>query len=190
MPRRSKRHRATKLVQIDLWGRPVTEEPLEGSSGVLTLDFETQAVRIVKVRGEPWWVLSDVARVLGYKDATHASRSLRDRHKGPHLVETLGGRQQMAIVSEAGLYRLMMRSERPEAERFQDWVTDEVLPSIRRTGTYNLHSLSRVAKEAKRLRADRETAKIRCDQIDINKASNARLAARALLARRAARRRS
>jgi anti-repressor protein len=87
------------------------------------------------IKGDPWWVLTDVARVLGYRDATAAGRILRDKHKGTHQTCTPGGEQEMLVVNEAGLYRLMMRSDRPEAERFQDWITHEVIPSIRRTGT-------------------------------------------------------
>jgi prophage antirepressor-like protein len=164
---------------------------LEGSSGVLLLDFEGSAVRIVKIRGEPWWVALDVCRALGISNNSDAvSRLDPDEKDEVGITDPIGRKQMTTVVDESGVYELIFASRKPEARRFKKWVKREVLPSIRRTGTYSLHSSSRVAKQAKRLRADHETAKIRCDQIDINKASNARLAARALLARRSARPRS
>jgi prophage antirepressor-like protein len=168
--------KAARPQQLDLFGHPIEEPKTAPLSEIIPLDFETHAVRMIMIKGQPWWVLSDVARVLGYGSAKDAGRLLRDKHKGRHPVPTLGGEQEMLLVNEAGLYRLMMKSERPEAERFQDWITEEVLPTIRRTGTYTHRQISRVAKQQKRLHCDEETAKVRCDSIDVNKASHSRLA--------------
>lgn len=86
--------------------------------------------------GEPWFVAADVARALGYRDAANAVRSLKDHHRGTRSVSTPSGDQRMTVLSESGLYRLVMRSDVPKAEPFQEWVTGEVLPAIRKTGRY------------------------------------------------------
>lgn len=79
---------------------------------------------------------TDVAKILGYRDGANMVRNLRERNKGTHSVSTLGGSQTLNIINEPGLYQAVMKSKLPEAERFQDWVTDEVLPSIRKHGGY------------------------------------------------------
>lgn len=88
--------------------------------------------------GQVWFVATDIARILGYKDASHALRGLEEDEKGLHNVETLGGEQTLTIVSEAGLYTLLVRARVEAAKPFRRWVTHEVLPSIRRTGSYSL----------------------------------------------------
>lgn len=117
------------------WSEPA-EAKADPGTEVMPLTFETSRVRVVMIRGEPWWVLADVARVLGYRDASSASRCLLAHHKDTHRTCTPSGTQELIIVSESGLYRLIMRSNKPETERFQEWVTSEVLPSIRKTGRY------------------------------------------------------
>lgn len=104
---------------------------------ILPFTFKTKSVRTVILDGEPWFVASDVAAVLGYRDAHNAGRQLAEHQRGTHLVSTpKGGSQKVVIINESGLYRLVLRSRKPEAEAFSDWVTGEVLPSIRKTGSY------------------------------------------------------
>jgi anti-repressor protein len=105
---------------------------------VQPFDFDGMQVRVVMQDGSPWWVASDVAKALGYRNAPDAIRSLRPEQTRTHSVRTSAGPRQATILSESGLYRLVMRSGRPDAERFQDWVTDEVLPAIRKTGSYSV----------------------------------------------------
>ncbi len=88
--------------------------------------------------GEPLFVASDIAKTLGYGDATHMTRRLDDDEKGLRQVETLGGVQQMTVITEAGLYSAILGSKVEGAQRFKRWVTHEVLPSIRRHGGYML----------------------------------------------------
>lgn len=166
--------RPCQFVQRDLWGNPIEGSPAPPTT-VMPLDFERFVVRILLIRGEPWWVLADVARVLGFRDAANAGRVLKDKHKGTHPVSTLGGTQETTIINESGLYRLIMRSNKPESERFQDWVTEEVLPEIRKTGAYASRG-GRVAREARRLKTNGETARARCDQFTLNKLANRELA--------------
>ncbi|UOK17169.1 antirepressor [Bordetella phage vB_BaM-IFTN3] len=86
--------------------------------------------------GEPWFVCTDVASALGYLTAKDAARHLDDDEKGRHIVPTPGGDQNVTIINESGLYALVLRSRKPEARKFAKWVTSEVLPTIRKTGSY------------------------------------------------------
>ncbi len=95
-----------------------------------------QSVRTLLLDGEPWFVAADTTAILGYRMASDATRWLDEDEKGTHLVSTPGGDQLASIVSEPGLYSLIMRSNAIGAREFQRWVTHEVLPSIRKTGSY------------------------------------------------------
>ena len=93
--------------------------------------------------GEPWFVAADVARVLDYRTASDAIRyldddeadTLKQRIRSENGVEQ---ERQMLIINESGLYNLIFRSRKPEAKKFRKWVTEEVLPSIRKTGSYSV----------------------------------------------------
>jgi len=102
-----------------------------------------QAVRTVTVNGEPWFVAADVCRILGIGRTHDAVRGLDGDERGTDTVRTPGGEQQVSIISEAGLWSLMLRSRRPEARAFRRWVTHEVIPAIRRTGTYTAADISK-----------------------------------------------
>lgn len=103
-----------------------------------TFTFNIHAVRIVMRDGEPWFVATDIAEVLGYRDAEKAARHLPTHQKTttPIPGSASGGNPNRTIISEGGMYRLVLRSRKPEAAAFTDWVTNEVLPSIRKTGAY------------------------------------------------------
>ena len=95
------------------------------------------SVRIIDKAGQPWFVGKDVAVALGYSNPQKAIREhVRDAHKGVNEMDTPGGKQQLAIIDEAGLYSLVMRAKTEKAEDFQEWVTGEVLPAIRKHGGY------------------------------------------------------
>lgn len=99
-------------------------------------DFNGQQVRTVTADGEPWFVASDVAKILGYREAYHLTRGLDEDEKGPRNVGTPSGEQEMTTISEAGLYSAIIRSRVPAAREFKRWVTHEVLPAIRKHGGY------------------------------------------------------
>ena len=103
---------------------------------IQVFDFEDNAVRVVDIDGEPWFVAADVARVLEYRNAPDAVRNLDDDERGTHIVRTPSGDQEMTVINESGLYHLVLVSRKPEAKKFRKWVTAEVLPSIRKTGAY------------------------------------------------------
>lgn len=95
-----------------------------------------QSVRSVVVDGEPWFVAKDVCDVLAHSNSRVAVGRLPERMRGVTEADTPGGRQSVQIVNEAGVYRLVMRSNLAAAEAFQDWLAEEVIPAIRRTGSY------------------------------------------------------
>lgn len=86
--------------------------------------------------GEPMFVAKDVAVILGYRDAANMTRRLEEDEKGTRSVSTPGGEQQMAVITEPGLYSAILGSRVPEARAFKRWVTHEVLPALRRDGGY------------------------------------------------------
>lgn len=99
-------------------------------------------IRIVVMDGDPWFVASDVCRALDIGNPRMAVERLDDDEKGVSTIDTLGGKQQMTIISEPGLYSLVLTSRKPEAKQFKRWVTHEVIPSIRKTGAYAARPMS------------------------------------------------
>lgn len=93
-------------------------------------------IRIIKKNNEPWFVARDICRNLGINNTTMAVQRLDSDEKGVNSIDTLGGNQEMFIISESGLYSLVLSSKKPEAKQFKKWVTSEVLPSIRKHGAY------------------------------------------------------
>lgn len=103
---------------------------------LVPFSFEQSTIHALSLP-EPWFVARDVAAALGYRDANKMTRMLRDDEKGTRLVGTLGGPQQVAIINEPGLYRAIFASRAETAERFRRWVLHEVLPTLRKTGSYS-----------------------------------------------------
>ena len=104
----------------------------------LSFSLEDFQLRAFIEEGEPKFVATDVATALGYQSAKDMTRLLDDDEKGRHIVPTLGGQQEVLVLTEAGLYSAILKSRRPEAKRFKRWVTHDVLPSIRKTGGYSI----------------------------------------------------
>lgn len=106
--------------------------------------YQGNEVRTVEVNGEPWFVLKDVCAVLGIGNSRMVFDRLDSDEKGVSQIDTPGGLQNVNIVNESGLYNVLLRSDKPEAKPLRKWVTSEVLPSIRKTGSYNQKPLSPV----------------------------------------------
>lgn len=104
--------------------------------------FSGTDIRVVTKEGQPWWVAKDVCDVLEIKNSRDALSRLDDDEKGVASTDTLGGTQQVQVVNESGLYSLVLSSRKPEAKQFKRWITHEVIPAIRKTGTYSITSLS------------------------------------------------
>ena len=96
-------------------------------------------IRTLTIDGEPWFVGKDVAEILGYKDSVNALKSHVDEEdKLRWQITTSGQRRDVSLINESGLYSLILSSKLPNAKQFKRWVTSEVLPAIRKTGTYSV----------------------------------------------------
>lgn len=92
--------------------------------------------------GTAWFIATDVARILGHRDAANALKGVDEDERGTTIVSTPGGEQTLSTVSEAGLVTVLMRARVEAAKPFRRWITHEVLPSIRKTGSYSLPGAS------------------------------------------------
>lgn len=100
-------------------------------------------IRTVIINNEPWLVGKDVAEALGYERTADAIRQhVEDEDKGVGEIQTPGGIQKMTTINESGLYSLIFGSKLESAKRFKHWVTSEVLPSIRKIGSYEMEQYS------------------------------------------------
>ena len=104
---------------------------------IQNFSFNGNQVRTVLIDSKPYFVGKDITKVLGYKNFRDAlTRYVPDRFKGVEKLDTPGGKQEMTVISEPGMYKLVFKSHAPNAERFTDWVASEVLPSIHKYGAY------------------------------------------------------
>ncbi|MGX0910210.1 phage antirepressor [Staphylococcus caprae] len=107
-----------------------------------TFNFEELPVRTLSINDEPYFVGKDVADILGYKRTADAIREHVDSEdKGVGKIQTPGGKQNVTIINESGLYSLIFSSKLETAKRFKRWVTSEVLPAIRKHGIYATDSV-------------------------------------------------
>lgn len=114
------------------------------NTDITTYDFNDNIVRVIDIDGQPWFVASDVCRAIGYAvksngsvNTTHSLRILdTDEVNTPPMSVGKGGGRAAKIISESAVYKLVMRSDKPEAREFQNWVTKVVLPAIRKDGGY------------------------------------------------------
>lgn len=108
------------------------------SNEIQRFDFKGESLRaLTNMAGEPWFVLKDCMSILDLGNPTETVKMFDDdEFSTTEVIDSIGRRQQAYIISEPGLYRLVMRSRKPEAKEFQRWVTHEVLPSIRKHGAY------------------------------------------------------
>ena len=119
-------------------------QELPNASSALKLFENPQfRVRVIMRCSDPWFVAKDACDCLELTNVSKACQTLDEDEKGITKVYTLGGSQDMMLISESGLYTLIMRSNKPEAKVFRKWVTSEVLPSIRKTGSYDMTQISR-----------------------------------------------
>jgi prophage antirepressor-like protein len=127
---------------------------------LIPFHFGSHTVRVeIDEHGNPWWIAMDVCEVLALKNVSNAVGRLALGEKGIRLTD------KQLIINESGLYRLIFRSDKPEAKAFQAWVFEEVLPSIRKTGTYNAGSsaLPKVKNPAHQMLID---AIVRLDAVE------------------------
>ena len=118
--------------------RRAMEDQMHWSGEFLKLINKTLGVEIrtLVIKGEPWFVAKDVCDALALGDTSKVISRLDDDEKGVVSTDTLGGKQEMNIINEFGLYRLILESRKPEAEEFKRWIIHEVLPALRKYGRY------------------------------------------------------
>lgn len=150
------------------------------NAAVVPFRYEgTRELRTVIVDGEPWFVAGDLAAILGYRMASDMTRTMDDDEKGTHRMRTPSGDQDLAVVSEGGMWRAIVQRQvgrmddgpRDAVRNFQRWVTHTVLPEIRKTGTYGVaKALPQTYAEALRALADQaeahELAKVRITELE------------------------
>ena len=106
-------------------------------NAIQVFTYNSNQVRMLNKNGEPWWVLADVCKVLGIANPTQTAARLDDDERAMLDIGLRNGK--VNCINESGLYSVILRSDKKEAKSFRKWVTSEVLPSIRRTGTYSIH---------------------------------------------------
>lgn len=114
---------------------------------LMPFKFEETNVRtLVKEDGSIWFIAKDVCDVLEYKTwQVNIISHIPDEWKGVNRINTLGGNQEVSILSESGLYFFLARSDKPKALPFQKWIAGEVVPSIRKTGSYSVKKADKFA---------------------------------------------
>jgi prophage antirepressor-like protein len=100
--------------------------------------FEGTTVRSVEKDGEFWFVASDIAKALGYRDAEKMTRGIDEDEKGTHIVGTLGGEQEVFVICESGVFDALSRSRKDTAKEFRRWLRKDLLPTLRKEGSYHM----------------------------------------------------
>lgn len=122
-------------------------------TALIPFHFEGRSVRVVKIDGEPWFVGKDVAEAIGYADTTNAIKQHCKGVAKHHPLATAGGMQEVRVLSEPDVLRLIVKSGLPAADKFERLVFEEILPTIRKTGSYSIRPTqpTEVAAQAARL---------------------------------------
>ncbi len=147
-----------------------------------TFVYSGAEVRTVKKDGAPWFVLKDVCGVLNLGTPSRVAERLDgDEVSLTHLTDSLGRLQETTVISESGLYNVILRSDKPEAKPFRKWVTAEVLPAIRRSGGYiaGQNDLSPAELMAKAIKVAEQTLAERDARISSLQVQNAIMAPKA-----------
>ena len=106
-----------------------------------TLSFNNKNIRVIGTCDDPWFVAKDICNVLEIKDVSMALTKIPEKWKGTKVIGTLGGNQNLRIINESGIYKLILRSNKPIAEKFQEVVCEEILPTLRKKGEYKIQSI-------------------------------------------------
>lgn len=140
-------------------------------TNITPFTYDDHPVRVVTIDGEPWFVLVDLCKVLDIANPRNVASRLDDDSKGVRTMDTPGGAQDLTIVSEAGMYEVILLSRKPEAKAFKRWITHEVIPSIRKHGGYLTPEMT------ERVLSDPDTIIALATQLKTERAKTAKLAA-------------
>ena len=144
-------------------------------ANIQVFEYQNNKVRTVDMDGEAWFVLKDLCEVLHLGTTAKVAERLDDDEKGMNQIHTPGGTQNVTVVNESGLYHVILRSDKPEAAPFRRWVTNDVLPAIRKTGSYNAPQLTRSQLLATALIAAHEELKEKDKRIELLTADTERM---------------
>jgi prophage antirepressor-like protein len=123
----------------------------------ITLSFNKDSIRVIGTHDNPYFVVNDICKILGIKNVSQAMGTIPNKWRDICKTYDISGREQeMLVISEAGLYKLIMRSNKPIAEKFQEWVCEEVLPSIRKKGQYVLEEYKKQLDEQKKITEEKQ----------------------------------
>ena len=120
-------------------------------------NYNDNQIRVIMMDGQPWWVAKDVCDILNLSNTTEAVRALDDDEKSTLRISE--GGPEVNVINEAGLYSLIIRSNKPEARQFKRWITHEVIPQIRATGSYQANPQKLIALalvEAQKILAEKD----------------------------------
>lgn len=130
-------------------------------NNLTTFDYENNQVRNLIIKGEPWFVLADVCKVLELSNPTMVAKKL---DMDERAKSDLGHKEKnVTLINESGLYAVILRSDKPQAKPFRKWVTLEVLPAIRKTGSYQVKQTGELRQKAVQIRE--QNARIRTAQL-------------------------
>lgn len=129
-------------------------------NNISVFEFESKELEVVIIGGNPWFNASQFAKALGYSNPSEAIQDNVSAKYSQQLDLKRRGKKPV-FINEPGLYQLIMRSSLPSAEKFQDWVFEEVLPSIRKTGSYSAKPQHKVLGAY--------TERVECMMLDCNK---------------------
>lgn len=109
------------------------------NDSIVPFDFQGHNVRVVIIDGEPWWVIVDVCKALEIENTYQVAQRLENEDtRQARVLDARGIEQNANVVNEAGLYEIIIRSDKPNAKPFRRWVVKDVLPSIRKTGKFEI----------------------------------------------------
>ena len=138
---------------------------MENQNQLQIYNFQDNAVRSTQLDGEVWWIAKDVCSILGLSNPTKALRCVDADDLTLLKVRAGGQDRELNVINEAGLYTLILRSNKPQAKAFKRWVTHEVLPAIRRTGSYSVNRNEQTNALADRLTLlEEEVRRLRLQQ--------------------------
>lgn len=109
-----------------------------------TFNFDGKELRIIGTCEDPWFIAKDICDILEISNNRDVLKKIPEKWKGVTFYDTLGGKQNMSIINESAVYKIIMRSNKPKAEHFQEFVCEDILPSIRKKGFYKLENESKL----------------------------------------------
>jgi prophage antirepressor-like protein len=130
------------------------------------IKFNNKNIRIVGTIFEPFFIVKDICTILQIKNVTDILQNIPDKWKSSMIVQTKGGKQHMSIVNEPGLYKIIMRSNKEIAQPFQDFICEEILPSIRKNGEYKMNEkYIEILKEKEQIEQEKKSIENKNNQL-------------------------